>query len=58
MCLLLSANAKLAHNKRQTLRRLSAARAPKKPVRAVALCGVLFRHIFAVAGIETSSAYK
>ena len=32
------------------LRRLTAARATKKPSRANALCGFFLRHIFAVAG--------
>jgi len=44
-------NKNTAPNKRQTLRRLPAARVTKRPVRAVALCGLFLRHIFAVAGI-------
>ena len=47
-----------ALNKRQTLRRLTAARATKKPVRAVALCGLFLRHIFAVAGIASQFLYR
>jgi hypothetical protein len=39
-----------SHNKRFTLRRLTAARATQNSSRAYALCAVLFRHIFAVAG--------
>ena len=40
---------KTAHNTRYTLRRLTAARATKKPSRACALGGFFLRHIFAVA---------
>ena len=47
-----------AHNTRYTLRRLTAARAPKKPSRACALGGFFLRHILRLLVFATQSPYS